>query len=105
MIQKKVFLTYKRKRLSGSDLFLENGTHNTPSECRKSKDVAPLPKEEEKYDNPSFKDEKKDSEVRFLIYRTPFGLGNQTFYWRHDSSLGCSCNRSSCCCMRSFSEA
>ncbi|KAH0679495.1 hypothetical protein KY284_020580 [Solanum tuberosum] len=62
MIRKKVFLTYKRKRLPGSDLFPENGTHNTPSECRKSKAVAPLLEEEEKYDNPSFKDEKKDFE-------------------------------------------
>lgn len=69
MIRKKVFLTYKRKRLPGSDLFLENGTHNTPTECMKSKAVAPLLEEEEKYDNPSFKDGKKDFEVRSLIYR------------------------------------
>lgn len=57
-----MFLTYKRKRLPGSDLFLENGTHNTPTECMKSKAVAPLLEEEEKYDNPSFKDGKKDFE-------------------------------------------
>lgn len=79
MIRKKVFLTYKRKRLPGSDLFLENGTGNTPSERRKSKDVAPLLKEEEKYDKPSFKDEKEDFEVRSLIYHTLFDLKNQTF--------------------------
>ncbi|MCD7468286.1 hypothetical protein HAX54_006329 [Datura stramonium] len=63
MIRKKVFLTYKRKRLPGSDLYLENGIPNTPSECRKSKAVAPLLKEEEKYENPSFKDEKKHFEA------------------------------------------
>ncbi|KAK4366445.1 hypothetical protein RND71_014325 [Anisodus tanguticus] len=63
MIRKKVFLTYKRKRLPGSDHYLENGIpDNTPSECRKSNGVAPLVKEEEKYENPSFKDEKKDFE-------------------------------------------
>lgn len=57
-----MFLTYKRKRLPGSDLYLENGIPNTPSDCGKSKAVAPLLKEEEKYENPNFKDEKKDFE-------------------------------------------
>lgn len=57
-----MFLTYKRKRLPSSNLYLENGIPNTPSESRKSKAVAPLLKEEEKYENPSFNDEKKDFE-------------------------------------------
>ncbi|KAK4356725.1 hypothetical protein RND71_025696 [Anisodus tanguticus] len=62
MIRKKVFLTYKRKRLPGSDLYLENGIPNTPSGCRKSNSVASLVKEEETYENPSFKDAKKNFE-------------------------------------------
>ncbi|KAM3290007.1 putative protein isoform X1 [Capsicum chacoense] len=62
MIRKKVFLTYKRKRLPGSDLYPENGIPNTPSEFTKSKAVSPLLKEEERCENPSFKNEKKDFE-------------------------------------------
>ncbi|PHT65759.1 hypothetical protein BC332_30479 [Capsicum chinense] len=65
MIRKKVFLTYKRKRLPGSDLYPENGIPNTPSEFTKSKAVSPLLKEEERCENPSFKDEKKDFEGSF----------------------------------------
>ncbi|KAF3665380.1 hypothetical protein FXO38_09632 [Capsicum annuum] len=48
------------------------GFPNTPSECRKSKVVAPLQKEEEKCENPSFKDEKKEFEVGYMLQQITF---------------------------------
>lgn len=95
-----MFLTYKRKRLPSSDPFLENGTRNTPSECRKSNAVAPLLKEEEKYDNPSFKDEKKEFEDNSEEAHTSKGSRGPLFEGEPRSSQKrlCSCITSGCVC-------
>ncbi|XP_059308163.1 uncharacterized protein LOC132059552 [Lycium ferocissimum] len=100
MIRKKVFLTYKRKRLPGSDLYLENGIPNTPSGCHKLNGVAPLVKEEEKYEKPSFKDEKKDLEGNSEEahaskgFRGPLSEGEP----RSSQKSLCSCVTSGCGC-------
>ncbi|CAN4115249.1 unnamed protein product [Withania somnifera] len=99
MIRKKVFLTYKRKRLPGPGLYLENGIPNTPSECRKSKAAAPLLKEE-KYENPSFKDEKKDFEDNSEEARSSKGSPGPLSEGEPRSPLMrlCSCVTSGCGC-------
>ncbi|XP_016469713.1 uncharacterized protein LOC107792044 isoform X2 [Nicotiana tabacum] len=100
MIRRKVFLTYKRKRQPSSDPYLENGIPNTPSGCRKSNGLAPLLKEEEKYENHTIKDENKDFEDNSEEAHSSKGSrGPPSEGEPRSSDRGlCSCSTSGCGC-------